>query len=74
MPTDPLDTSTFSSTFSAMSDSFIFLVNMTLSVAGFQGQPFMEFSVGTQWGILFPKLPSPDLLFVSLFLFLAALL
>jgi hypothetical protein len=60
--------------FSAMSDSLIFLVNMTLLVAGFQEQPSMEFSVGTQWEISFPKLPSPDLLFVSLFLFLVVLL
>jgi hypothetical protein len=66
---DQLDTDTFSSTFSVMSDSFIFLVNMIPSVAGFRGQPFMGFSVGTRWGISFPKPPSPDLLFASLFLF-----
>jgi hypothetical protein len=74
MPMDQLDTDTFSNTFSAMSDSFIFLVNMIPLVAGFQGQPFMGFSAGTQWGISFPKLPSPDLLFVSLFLFHVVLL
>jgi hypothetical protein len=74
MPTDQLDTDTFSSTFSAMNVLFIFLVNMILSVAGFQEQLSTEFSVGTRWGISFLKPQSPDLLFASLFLFLAVLL